>query len=76
MKLAGVGEMEGLAHRLRRLRLERNLSVRNLARRAGVSVSYVYAVESGVRGTHVVKLRRIAAALGVSLQDLCGGDEQ
>lgn len=61
-----------LAERVKQLRLAQNLSVRELAEKADVSVSYVYAVESGVRGHNIVKLERIAMALGVSLSVLWG----
>ncbi|MCL6516676.1 helix-turn-helix transcriptional regulator [Alicyclobacillus sp.] len=64
--------MEGLGTRLKKLRLARNLTVRELAQRAGVSVSYVYAIEAGSRGHNLVKLQRIADALGVPLSQLWG----
>ncbi|WP_288010172.1 helix-turn-helix transcriptional regulator [Kyrpidia sp.] len=59
------------------------MSVNELARAAGVSVSYVYAIESGVRGSRVEELYRVARALGVGIEELvgsvsdgCGGDRQ
>ncbi|WP_367305553.1 helix-turn-helix domain-containing protein [Alicyclobacillus acidocaldarius] len=61
-----------LAQRLRYYRKLRGLSVRELAERAGVSVSYIYAIESGARGSNAAKLGLIAEALGVSLSDLWG----
>ncbi|SFU47450.1 helix-turn-helix domain-containing protein [Alicyclobacillus macrosporangiidus] len=68
--------MEGLGTRLQALRRQSNLSVRALAERAGVSVSYVYAIEAGLRGHNLVKLQRIANALGVPLSQLWGEFEQ
>jgi len=70
----GVG-MGTLAGRVRHYRQLKNLSVRELARVAGVSVSYVYAVESGVRGHNIVKLDKLALALGVTLSDLWSGED-
>lgn len=62
--------MSDLAKRVRRYRLEQQLSVREVASRAGVSVSYVYAIESGDRGNNLIKLGKVAKALGVSLSQL------
>ncbi|GGJ07815.1 hypothetical protein GCM10010885_16180 [Alicyclobacillus cellulosilyticus] len=67
--------MDSLGARVKFHRLQQNLSVRELARRAGVSVSYVYAVEAGVRGHNIVKLQRIAEALGVPISELWVGDD-
>lgn len=64
--------MAELAQRLRYYRKLRGLSVRELAEKAGVSVSYIYAIESGARGSNASKLGLIAEALGVSLSDLWG----
>ncbi|MDI3328449.1 MAG: helix-turn-helix transcriptional regulator [Alicyclobacillaceae bacterium] len=61
-----------IGERLKELRLERGLTVKELAERAGVSQSYVYAVEAGTRGSQVDKLVRIAKALGVDLSTLIG----
>lgn len=62
----------GLGNRVRSLRLQQNLTVRDLAELAGVSASYVYAIESGVRGSNLNKLGKIAAALSVSISTLIG----
>jgi transcriptional regulator with XRE-family HTH domain len=64
--------MNGLGNRVRSLRLSRNLSVRELAEQAGVSMSYVYAIESGVRGSNLKKLSKIASALSISMTTLIG----
>jgi ribosome-binding protein aMBF1 (putative translation factor) len=66
----GVVEMSSLAENVRRYRQERAWSVRQLAAKAGVSVSYIYAIESGVRGSNLVKLAKVAQALEVSLSAL------
>ncbi|MBX6353214.1 MAG: helix-turn-helix transcriptional regulator [Thermoflavifilum sp.] len=65
--------MDSLGERVKYYRQLRNLSVRELAKRAGVSVSYIYAIEAGSRGHNIVKLEQIAKALGVSLSDLWRG---
>ncbi|MCL6637748.1 MAG: helix-turn-helix transcriptional regulator [Alicyclobacillus sp.] len=65
--------MSSLGVRLKQIRLEKNLTVRELAQRAGVSVSYIYAIESGTRGFNIVKLQQLADALEVPLAELWGG---
>ncbi len=64
--------MTELAQRLKYYRKLRKMSVRELAAASNVSVSYIYAIESGSRGSNVAKLGRIAQALQVQLSDLWG----
>jgi transcriptional regulator with XRE-family HTH domain len=64
--------MDNLGQRVRELRLSKAMKVRQLAHTAGVSASYIYAIESGTRGSHVSKLELIAHALGVPLSVLLG----
>ncbi|MHB1627706.1 MAG: helix-turn-helix transcriptional regulator [Bacilli bacterium] len=59
-----------LGGRIRERRLMLGLSVKELAKRARVSASYIYAIESGERGSHIDKLARIAQALETSLVEL------
>ncbi|MCY0876891.1 MAG: helix-turn-helix transcriptional regulator [Firmicutes bacterium] len=59
-----------LAERVKERRTQAGLSVQELARRAKVSASYIYAIESGARGSHIDKITRIAQALGASVSDL------
>lgn len=65
--------MSSIQKNVKRIREQRQLSVRDLARIAGVSVSYVYAIESGNRGSHLDKLRKIAEALDVPVEALWEG---
>lgn len=57
---------------LRRLRRDRGLSLRAASSRAGVSVSFLSAVERGVSGASVATLQRLLAAYGTTLLDLFG----
>ena len=50
---------------LRELRAERLLSIRDLARLAGVAPSTVYLIEAGRAAPHPSTIRAIAAALGI-----------
>lgn len=61
---------ETLGQRVKERRLSLGLTVQELAGRARVSASYIYAIEAGVRGSHVDKLARIAKALETTLLDL------
>jgi DNA-binding transcriptional MerR regulator len=55
---------------LRRLRERQGLSLREASLRAGVSVSFLSAVERGVSGASVATLQRLTAAYGTTIQDL------
>jgi transcriptional regulator with XRE-family HTH domain len=66
--------MGDLSARVREYRLKNKMSVRDLAKRAGVSPSYIYAIEAGNRGANIVKLQQIAKALGIPLSTLWGED--
>ena len=59
-----------LGERVKSRRLSLGLSVQDLASRAQVSASYIYAIEAGERGSHIDKLTRIALALGTDLMEL------
>jgi transcriptional regulator with XRE-family HTH domain len=56
--------------RLRELRQARGLSIRGLAKEAGVSTETIYSVEHGRRQPSVRTLGKIARALGVEVKDL------
>lgn len=59
-----------LGARVRERRLALGITVQELALRAGVSASYVYAIEAGERGSHIDKIIRIAQALEAPLSDI------
>src|SRR3954466_6026132 len=60
---------ESIGGRLRRLRLERQLSQRDLAS-PGVSYAYISRIEAGARRPSVKALRQLAPKLGVSVEYL------
>ena len=70
----GAGPAETIGQRLRRLRLERGLSQRDLAER-GVSYAYISRIEGGARRPSVKALRMLARKLGVSADYLETGSE-
>jgi len=62
-----------VSERLKRLRQEKNLSVADLAERAGVSKPYIWQIECGRRqNPSGDKLQKLASALGVTIADLIG----
>lgn len=66
----------GVSERLKELRLERELSVAELAESAGVSSPYIWQIESGRRqNPSGDKLQKLATALGVTIADLIGSVE-
>ena len=69
-KPATAGRSEqNLGERLRRLRTERNISVRTLATRTDFSASFVSQVELNQASPSISSLERLAGALGVTLGD-------
>src|ERR687885_1168323 len=61
----GSGAMETIGQRLKRLRLERGLSQRELAAQ-GVSYAYISRIEAGTPQPSVKALRTLARKLGVT----------
>lgn len=57
---------------LRRLREELSLSLRAASERAGVSISFLSALERGVTGASIATLQRVAAAYGTTIHELFG----
>jgi transcriptional regulator with XRE-family HTH domain len=60
---------EGVGARLKRLRIERRLSQRDLSS-PGVSYAYISRIEAGARTPSVKALRKLAQKLGVSVEYL------
>jgi DNA-binding transcriptional MerR regulator/quercetin dioxygenase-like cupin family protein len=56
--------------RLRRLRSEEGLSLREASRRAGISVSFLSAIERGAARASITTLQRLTHAYGVTVMDL------
>ncbi|BBN50293.1 helix-turn-helix domain-containing protein [Mycobacterium avium] len=65
-----MADAEGLGVRLRRVRIERGISVRELARRAGCSASLISQVERGITTPSASVVYSLASELGVSLDSL------
>ena len=61
--------------RLRRLRVDRGLSLREASGRAGLSVSFLSALERGVSGASVATLQRLTASYGTTMLELFGWDD-
>lgn len=66
---------ETVAERLRRLRVQRGLSQRELAC-PGVSFAYISRIEAGTRQPSVKALRQLAAKLGVTTAYLETGSDE
>ena len=61
--------------RIKRLRLERGLTLADLADKVGLSEGHMSRVEAGTRGLRFAKLDRLARALGVPVTDLVAAEE-
>jgi len=68
-----VARREGIGARLKRLRLGRGLSQRDLSS-PGISYAYISRIEAGLRTPSVKALRRIAGKLGVTVEHLETGE--
>jgi transcriptional regulator with XRE-family HTH domain len=62
--------MEVNVERLRELRRERVLSLRELEEKSGVSYNTIWRLEDGRQGAHPKTVRRLAEALGVQPSEL------
>jgi transcriptional regulator with XRE-family HTH domain len=60
----------GIGPRLRRARLAREMSLRELAGKAGVSATYVSAIERGFGAPSIAVLQKLTAALGLTVATL------
>jgi HTH-type transcriptional regulator, competence development regulator len=62
--------MEVNVERLKELRREQVLSLRELEERSGVSYNTIWRIEDGRQGAHPRTVRRLAAALDVEPSEL------
>ena len=67
---ASEGTLKAIGERLRRVRLQRHMSLRDVATAAGLSPSFVSLVERGETEIAISRLIRLADACGVVLIDL------
>ena len=58
------------AANMRRIRLEKRLTQESVAEAAGLHPNYISSVERGERNISIWNIARIAAALGVGMQEL------
>jgi len=59
--------VDGLSERIKELRRQRSLTLRDLSRRTGFSISFLSQVERGLSSLSISSLRTIAEALGADL---------
>jgi DNA-binding transcriptional MerR regulator/quercetin dioxygenase-like cupin family protein len=72
----GRGEPAGVeGHRLRAMRGAAGLSLRQAGERAGLSVSFISALERGTTGASVAALQRLTGVYGTTLLDLFPSDD-
>ena len=74
--LQSDGPPADLGARLRRLRVGRRRTLRDVASAAAVSESFLSQIERGRSNPSISSLARIAAALGVAVSDLFGPDRR
>src|SRR5690242_15684458 len=71
---AKIGVRDDVGRRIREHRIESNLSLRELARRLGISPSAISQIETGKSRPSVSTLYSIVTELGMSLDELFSGD--
>jgi DNA-binding transcriptional MerR regulator len=67
------GRRDGRA--LRRVRLERGLSLREASQRSGLSTSFISAFERGLTGASLATLQRLTVAYGTTMVELFGAPD-
>lgn len=65
--------LQALGQRIRDLRLERNWSQEELAKRSGLHRTYISSVEQGKRNLAALNLRGLARAYRINLAELFDG---
>lgn len=60
---------------IKKLLKGKGMTQKTLARKIGISVTYLSEIENGKSKPSLKLLARIAAALNVSINDLLGGDD-
>jgi transcriptional regulator with XRE-family HTH domain len=70
------GVQSTLAEKIGRYRKAQQMSLTELARRADVSRSYLYQIESGESSPTLKVLKSLATALGVRVSDLVGEEKR
>lgn len=68
--------MEVDVERLKELRRERVLSLRELEERSGVSYNTIWRIEDARQGAHPRTIRKLAEALGVEPAELLKGADR
>lgn len=56
---------------IRKMRLQKNLTQRELAKRSGLDVTYCSGIERGVRNASLKSLEKVAMGLGCSISETC-----
>lgn len=65
---------EEIGDRLRRMRMKAHKTLREVAERTGLSISFISALERGESGASVASLRRLAEVYHVTLREVFGAD--
>lgn len=67
--------MEEISKIIKKIRLEKNVTLKNLSEKTDLSISFLSQVERGVSSLTITSLKKIADALDVSLKDLVSYEE-
>ncbi len=70
---AGAGQQDELGRKLRVLRLQQNLTLEQVSKQTGLSVSFLSAAERGATGISLASLLKLSLAYKIHLPDLYNG---
>ncbi|MHB1391707.1 MAG: helix-turn-helix domain-containing protein [Clostridia bacterium] len=68
--------VDNISKEIRKRRLEKKMTLKELSEKTNLSVSFLSQVERGISSMTIVSLKNIANALGVSLRDLVDVDDR
>ncbi|HYF82178.1 MAG TPA: XRE family transcriptional regulator [Clostridia bacterium] len=68
--------VDNISKEIRKRRLEKNMTLKELSEKTNLSVSFLSQVERGISSMTIVSLKSIANALDVSLRDLVDVDDK
>jgi transcriptional regulator with XRE-family HTH domain len=74
--LTSAADESEVGHRLRRVRLARRRTLRDVATHAGISEGFLSQIERGRANASIATLRRIANVVGVSMGELFHPDDE
>jgi transcriptional regulator with XRE-family HTH domain len=71
-----VIRIEDINKKIKKIRKEKNITLKELSKYTGLSISFLSQVERGVSSFTITSLKKISEGLGVSLQEIVSYEEE